>query len=110
MSNIELGDLVKDGINGYEGVVFGIEPDGDKTFVHFKRTFNAWQLCEPRLGTPHRINIKNIVLLKKRGEHNSHSINIDDKVDLILNYLGLEIITEPAKAIIKKAPPPKENI
>lgn len=100
--DIRLGDKVKDAINGYEGVVFGIEPDGDKTYIHFKRTKEAYEWGNTGTLQPtNRINIKNIILLG-RPEPSEPYVSLEDKVDMILNHLGLKIETTPAQVKLKK--------
>lgn len=105
---IGLGDLVEDCINGYKGVVFGIEPDGEKTYVHFKRTYSSWSGCDPRLGFPHRLNIKNVKVLRKADpmEELTPQLTADEKIDLLLEHLGLEFETIPSNVkVIKKRTP-----
>jgi hypothetical protein len=104
--NIELGDLVRDIINGYQGIVFGIEPMPDgKVYIHFKRTKDAWSgvTC---VGQVNRINAKNITILEKcdppvveEADHLSY-LSTSKKLDLLLEHLGLQIIEEPAKVTI----------
>lgn len=98
---IELGDYVRDAINGYKGVVFGIEPDGDKTYIHFKRTNK--DLYGNRFGNEtNRINAKNIEILSK-GDCPmpkvvpQSKLALERKLDLLLEHLGLEIVVEPAR-------------
>lgn len=106
---IKLGDLVKDAINGYEGIVFGIEPDGDNTFIHFKRTKDAWSLYGNRNNNAtNRINLRNIVLLESRGQEPvvaESFVSLEEKVDAILEHLNLEVKVKPATLSLEK----KEN-
>lgn len=107
--NIELGDLVKDQINGYSGIVFGIEQDGDKVFIHFKETNSSWQGWSPTFKN-HRIILKNITLqIKHYAEPTSVETEIidnylttDQKVNMIADYLDIKFETIPSKTVIQK--------
>jgi hypothetical protein len=108
MSKVGLGDLVKDAINGYEGVVFGIEPENNKTYVHFKRTTK--DLYGNRYGNQtNRINIKNIVVLRKAEPEEGVQITIpstvpelEERLNRLMEYLGVEEVTKPQSITINK--------
>lgn len=111
---VEVGDLVEDAINGYKGVVFRVESQATKTYVHFRRTYSSWSGCDPRLGYPHRLNAKNVILLEKGYEmpEQNTELTLEEKVDMLFEHLGLEIVVKPSVVKLQKrkqTPPPTQK-
>lgn len=102
MKVVQVGDLVKDIINGYQGFVFDVESDGINTYVHFQRT-NMTLYGNRNRNTTNRINIKNITVLQKGNcMPEERKLSTTEKLNMLLEYLGLEFETIPEEVKIVK--------